>query len=1139
MLKHRLSKIGKATLFALCALFVGGMFQSCQDTFDEYSYDDGDEPAWLGASVYSFLRDNTSGHTYNYYADIVDDLDETEQFSKTGSKTIFVADDAAFERFFENNSWGVSSYEELTETQKRVILKASMLNDAMLLDMLSATSANEADQGTCLRRVTALTAVDSVPIVTAAQTPKYNKYWDALRGKDRGKDLRIAMDGTSPMMVHFLPDYLKNKGITEDDISFLLRKNGVQEKTYQKGDVYIYDKKVVKSDVPSDGFSGDEMTITCKNGYLYRLDDVLIPPSNMAEEIRRHAKTTIFSHILDRFCLPVYDAELSDEYLSATGKEDSIFRLRYYTKDGGGGIPVNSSVLKEKDRPASEDDVLLFDPGWNTYSNGAITAPTEMAAMLVPCDEAMYEYFTEGPGALILQEHNRIDDPETYVNIVDFESLKLALNRVPDNLIAYLINNLMQKSFTGTVPSRFDKITDDGNDEIPGVRDAVTECVIANNGVVYILNEVFGPTAYSAVSAPAQILDNMYIMRYVIQQLGYNSFLLAKQAVYSLFMPDDANFIYYDPVSIYANEVNPTKKPTVYQLFYDKNHPDKNDKAYLYAKMYEFNPETYEVDPESMTYTPKGDVVDLSTNAMKFFNGTGANSVSKLPGILYNRMSDLIDYLIVVEDITTGKKYYKAKNGGALVVDMSNPAKPIFQGGEQVENGHHVTTKAIFADQLNGASYTTVQLEEPTTTNLYSGLPTPSTKSFYKQVRAASGSVNSDKTFELNENAPFYEFYRLMDPIVDDINLEDLLISMFPDAAASKVRSDSMKNYSVFYTAKTNNVTNGTMVNGVPIFSGYNYTVYIPTNEAVKEFINSGMPTWEDIVACNAGTGAYSSQGPAPLQAAAVMRLLRDYIRYHFQDNSIFIDNNSINAEYETQTIGAAGTYLRLGVNAGNNTLTVTDECGNEANVITDNGMENKTWNVLCRDFEFKASGSVPVAIVRSSFSVAHLVDNTLRFKSMYGYDGLIQRFSVDGERVGTMKVEGNTSDGYITDEEGNNLYLVAEQGTGMLTDVETGMTVSREIGYLMAPKAGGFTKLSRESHVLVDAAKVLIANDGYRVVRGEYDSKLKRYAYSYYVDADGNMLKYANNGEVIERTPVATTPEETPEEDNNTDVVE
>ena len=94
---------------------------------------------------------------------------------------------------------------------------------------------------------------------------------------------------------------------------------------------------------------------------------------------------------------------------------------------------------------------------------------------------------------------------------------------------------------------------------------------------------------------------------------------------------------------------------------------------------------------------------------------------------------------------------------------------------------------------------------------------------------------------------------------------------------------------------------------------------------------------------------------------------------------------------------------------------------------------------------------------------------------------------------------------------------------------------IQKTKGAADAKRAQAFTKIAREDYVLVDGAKVLVANDGYRVVRGEYDSKTKRYAYSYYVDEEGNKLKYANNGEVIEKTPANPTSDE----ENNTDVVE
>ena len=1131
MLKHRLSKFGNATLQAFAVLLVGSMLFSCQDMLDDYPYDDGGDPSWLGSSVYEFLRSNESGHTYNYYADIVDDLDEAETFKHTGSKTVFVADDDAFERFFANNHWGVTCYEDLTYAQKKILLKASMLDDAMLLDMLSASSANEKDEGTCMRRVTSLSAVDSIPVVTAAETPAYNKYWDALRGKERDEKMLLAMDNTKPTIVYFLPDFLRNSGISEEDMSFFFRKNGEQVKTYKKGEAYIFDKKIMRSDIPTDGFSDDTMTITCKNGYLYRLDDVLVPPSNMAAELRRRDDTQLMSHLIERYSIPVFNAELTREYNSVTGKPDSVFVWSYYTKDPGvgGGIGFNDPILKDGQRPSTSTDLLPFNPGWNQYAPSFMHA--DMGVILAPNDAAMYHYFTEGPGMLILSKFNASDE-EGYVQVEDVESLKLALNRIPDNIVSSLLSILMRKSFVTTVPSRFDNITDDSNDEISGVKEAVTECVFANNGVIYILNEVFGPYEYNAVSAPTSIFSNLIIIRHVIKELGYNSFLLAKKAEYTLFMPDNSSWVYYDPVSIIRNEVDTDKKPTAYQLFYDANHPKKKGSEILYAKMYEFDPVTYEVntDEDKVQYT------DLSTTTKENENlitigdkgkNFGGVNLKGFKGFMYNRMSDLIDYLIVVDSINENstKKYYRAKNGGALKVDLTDPQNIIFQGGEQVENGHRVAHSIVF-EQANGTSYTTVPYEERDNSHLYSGFPSPSTKSLYKQITSQVVASDENSNIQYNEDAPFYEFLKLTDPSVSGIIFDSLLVKVFPDAALTRVISDTLKNYSVFYSTKTNNVRDGRLVNTVPFFNGYNYTVYIPQNSAIQEIVNEGLPTWDDVWACATGEGIYAAEGKAPAKAASAMRLLREFIRYHFHDNSLFVDNVTSSKKYSTQSFAGGSSLMRVDVQQQPGSIVIKDDCGGYANVITD-GEENKTWNVLCRDIEIENKNWT---IVTSSFSVAHLIDNTLKTSYLYGYDGRFKRFAINGELVDAMDVTGNTGDG-LCEVNGKNCYLVAR--------------VDDSHGYLMIPRNGAFNKLTREDYKydndgdgVGDGELICIDKEGFRVIREvKTDSKTKKevVTYKYYLDEDENKLKYANNGTVIER--VSTKAPET--EDNNTEVVE
>ena len=44
---------------------------------------------------------------------MIDDLGYTEVLARTGSKTLFVADDDAYARFYNSGKWGVRSYEEL------------------------------------------------------------------------------------------------------------------------------------------------------------------------------------------------------------------------------------------------------------------------------------------------------------------------------------------------------------------------------------------------------------------------------------------------------------------------------------------------------------------------------------------------------------------------------------------------------------------------------------------------------------------------------------------------------------------------------------------------------------------------------------------------------------------------------------------------------------------------------------------------------------------------------------------------------------------------------------------------------------------------------------------------------------------
>ena len=177
--RNRLAKI-------LPALLVVSLFLvSC----DKYIYDD-KEPDWLGASIYDYLK--TDGN-YKNYTRLIEDLGYTEVLSKTGSKTLFVANDSAFTEFYKSNQWGVTGYEKFTPAQKKLILNFSMINNAYLINMLSNYNNGGLKEGAAMRRETAISVLDSLPFNAGGILPA-SAYW--LSGCEAGSaHHRIARAG--------------------------------------------------------------------------------------------------------------------------------------------------------------------------------------------------------------------------------------------------------------------------------------------------------------------------------------------------------------------------------------------------------------------------------------------------------------------------------------------------------------------------------------------------------------------------------------------------------------------------------------------------------------------------------------------------------------------------------------------------------------------------------------------------------------------------------------------------------------------------------------------------------------------------------------------------------------------------------
>ena len=110
-------KLCKHLLVGGVVCLVGFAAFSCTDAYNL----DEDQPSGLN-TIYGYMQEKG---TYTNFLQLINDLGEAEVLSKTGSKTLFIADDNAFAKFFASNDWGVGKYADLSLAQKKLLLYSS------------------------------------------------------------------------------------------------------------------------------------------------------------------------------------------------------------------------------------------------------------------------------------------------------------------------------------------------------------------------------------------------------------------------------------------------------------------------------------------------------------------------------------------------------------------------------------------------------------------------------------------------------------------------------------------------------------------------------------------------------------------------------------------------------------------------------------------------------------------------------------------------------------------------------------------------------------------------------------------------------------------------------------------------------
>lgn len=619
-----------------CGLLMGvWSLQSCEDENILTG-----QPSWLGESIYAQLQKEGE---YSTLLRLIDDLDQKEVLSHTGSKTLFAANDEAFQKWFEKNTWGVKSYNQLSLAQKKLLLNNSMINNAYLIELLSNVSGTPPMEGLCMRRETATTIYDSVHVMSPAEMPN-NYTWQKYR--DGNKRIPILMDATTAPMIHFLPAFMQYYNITNEDLAIL-----TNHQASSINEAWVNGKRILDHD------------ITCKNGYIHKVDGVIESSPNMAEILRQHPQMSMWSHLIDRFSAPYYEDAATKQYNRLYNNEDSVYSLRYFSKNSVGQVANDTDPDKE-----AVTALLSFDPGWNQYmyvNTMDYDLHYDAAAMIVPTNEALTKWWNN-EGRDLQTEYKEWDS-------------------IPDATLAKLLNVNMLPTFTNAIPSKFDNVLNDAKEPLGIKKEDVDSCFMGCNGVVYLVNKVFTPAEYSSVAYPALAhASTMNIIYWAIDELNFLPYLLSMDSRYSLLLPTNDGMMYYIDPAFYGKVENSTgyEAPSLLEFYYDPTKPQADR---VQARRY------------NCTIDEEGNIIQ------------GARTQATVSrSVINDRLRRLMDQLIIVGDVEDGHEYYKSKGGTLLHVQKMSDGenKLAFAGGWDLEHNRSLKVKeGEIYTKVNGKSY--------------------------------------------------------------------------------------------------------------------------------------------------------------------------------------------------------------------------------------------------------------------------------------------------------------------------------------------------------------------------------------------------------------------------------------------------
>ncbi len=606
--------------------------------------------------------------------------------NEDASVTLILADDEAFNRFFAANPWNVTSYEALSDWQKRQLVAGMLIEHPLPSDSLLYLPGNKI-------RTNIRTGISDKysPAVFSLRRPTTTELTAAYPTADSLQTRHIWLsEYNRTRLPIWTSDLVNRKGLTEEDFTHLVHSPG------QNG---LYGSYL-------NGTSLLPQLVRCSNGIIYQAAEATIAPTDMATVLRQDGRFGLFSYILDLFSTLRYDQDATESARKndLIADSDSVFVKRYYSELNADGVPFNQTP---DGTPVFYQ--LPFDPSWSDFHQPGIMPEELNATLFAPTDQAIEQYLLPGGrGAYLIDSYAQKENNR--------ENLLENIATIPKTILnAYVINYMKTGMF---VPSTLENIqTIAYNPLFPAGKPwAYAESPLAaSNGLVYPLRTVIAPDAYNTALGIAATAPNMNIFQwalhaddraitnpsnaplhtYAAQKLSdqHDSFIT--------FIPtNEALSRYYDPIS------HSLPSSVAWRIF-------------KFAEPTRGNIATTGPDCQSFTYDP--------VTGQMGSRGTTVTSAAR-----NNRLADILNSHIIRLKPGNGVPkpgFYETLGGSIVWFDGSS-----IQGGWQIDHRASIGIQKAYktGNEPVNYTYTIHTLLQPTIQSVYARLHADAEESPYK-----------------------------------------------------------------------------------------------------------------------------------------------------------------------------------------------------------------------------------------------------------------------------------------------------------------------------------------------------------------------------------------------------------------------